>query len=117
MSYEQSTVQGDVLQSFRTAIVYGTLWAIGSSWATAIREVVLLLVPEDDSNRALAELGSAGLTTVFGITLAILATRTWCAPKKTPTPPRAPLPAPLPHRRRPPPVTSGAGDAASCARG
>lgn len=84
MSFHESTSKGDVILSLKTGIVYGALWAIGSSWSVAIREVVLLLVPENSDNQVLAELGAALLTTTFGVATALLANldcKSLCDPK------------------------------------
>lgn len=75
MTFHESATQGDIVSTLQIAVVYGALWAIGSSWATAIREIVITLVPNDTENQALAELGSAAITTVIGVGVALLTTR------------------------------------------
>lgn len=82
MSFQNNAESGDVLGAIRTAIVYGSLWAIGSSWSIAIREVVRAIFPENSIDRILAELASAGITTIMGVSLSVLATRTWCYPRQ-----------------------------------
>ena len=87
MTFHESAEQGDILNSLRIAIVYGALWAIGSSWSTAIRETVLTFVPNDSDNRAFAELGAAAITTIFGVSVAVVATRNcikMCTQKEIP---------------------------------
>ena len=103
MTFHESAEQGDILNSLRIAIVYGALWAIGSSWSTAIRETVITLVPNDSDNRVFAELGAAAITTIFGVGVAVLATRNCvklCTEKKTPPiTPTQPRTQTLPTRR------------------
>lgn len=89
MAFHESAEKGDVVNSFRIAIVYGSLWAIGSSWATAIRETVIALVPEDSDNQVMAELGSAALATVLGVGVSILATRKCSGSRPSPDSSRA----------------------------
>jgi hypothetical protein len=86
MTFHESAEQGDILNSLQIGIVYGALWAIGSSWSTAIRETVITLVPNDSDNRVFAELGAAALTTMFGVGVSVLATRSCakiCTAKQT----------------------------------
>ena len=75
MTFHESAARGDITTTLQTAVVYGSLWAIGSSWSTAIREIVVTVMPDSDNNRILAELGSAALTTVFGVAVAVITTR------------------------------------------
>lgn len=91
MTFQESAARGDIVSTFQTAIVYGALWAIGSSWSTAIREIAVTVMPESSNNRILAEIGSAALTTVLGVTVAVLATLDYArchrTPKDEPIPP------------------------------
>ena len=104
MSFHESASRVDIVSTLQIAMVNGALWAIGSSWSTAIREIVVTFFPENSDDRVLAELGAAFITTFFGVGVAILATRkcTKCFTNKkvTKTPPR-PLPQPLPSRYLP----------------
>ena len=88
MAFQQSASEGDVLSTFRSAIVFGSLWAIGGGWATAIREIVLVLVPQNSGDVVLGELGAAVVTTIFGVGVAVLAARNWkkACQKKTISP-------------------------------
>jgi len=56
--------------ALRQSIVYASLWAIGSSWALAIREVVTSIVP----NRGAGELLAASLTTLVAVGATFAAT-------------------------------------------
>lgn len=79
MTFQQSAENADIVSLFRIAIIYGSLWAIGSSWSTAIREIVMTLVPNDTDERVWAELGAAAITTFIGIGVAVLSTRDCCS--------------------------------------
>ena len=72
MSYYDSASKGDILSTLRFGIVTGSLWAIGTSWATSIREIVILIFPKDNMNQALGELLSVFLTTILGVGTAVL---------------------------------------------
>ena len=93
--FEQSARSGRIVDTFRVGVLYGSLWAIGSSWATAIRGVVVEVLPGDVA--ILTEILSAFLTTLFGVGVALITVRRWrrdCCPK--PLPP-LPLPRPRAH--------------------
>lgn len=77
MSFQERALQGDPLGAFRYAAVAGSLWAIGSSWSTAIRQIALRIFPTDTVDVVLAEVISALLTTAIGVAVAILVTRTF----------------------------------------
>lgn len=47
------------------------LFAISISWARAIREVILVIIPTDANSIVLGEVGAASVTTILGIGLAI----------------------------------------------
>ena len=66
MTYAESAQRGDVLRTLQFAIFAGALWAIGSSWATAIRGISTELVPADVSV-VWAELFAATVTTLLGV--------------------------------------------------
>lgn len=72
-SFEQSLIRGDWIWAFRWALVTGGLWGVGSAWATAIRSIVLLLLPDRENTAAVVggELGAATLTTLIVATLAV----------------------------------------------
>ena len=73
-SFEQSAVRGEWMWAVRWALVTGGLWATGSAWATAIRSVVITMLPEDTQPWILVcgELGAALFTTVFVASIAVL---------------------------------------------
>lgn len=89
MTFHESAERGDILSTLRIAVVYGSLWAIGSSWSTAIREIVYTFVPDDADTRVVAELGAAAITTLLGVGVALIATRkcSACEKKREPPPP------------------------------
>ena len=100
MSFEESAKKGSLIDTFRFAAVAGSLWAVGSSWALAIRHIVLEIMPTDTNDVVLAELGAAAITTAFGVAIAVIAGRycrchKWKAPE--PPPPR-PILAERPRR-------------------
>lgn len=72
-SFADAARRGDLMSALRQSVVYASLWAIGSSWALAIREVVTSVVP----NRGVAEILAATVTTLLaiGITFAALCER------------------------------------------
>lgn len=67
--------KGNPLGALQHAAIYAVLWAIGTSWSTAIREIAVVLVGEDTFDVVLAELFAAGVTTVIGIGIAFCATQ------------------------------------------
>lgn len=77
MSFEKTAAEGDVVGTLRLAVVTGSLWAIGSSWSMAIRQVVLFILPNDASDVVIGELLSASITTLLGVGVAIAAARHW----------------------------------------
>lgn len=94
MSYETSVRQGNVTDVLQRAILYGTLWAIGSAWSTAIRESAIAILPNTNEENivVLMELGAATLTTVIAVGIAFIAVNV-CRPARI-TPPPPPLPRP-----------------------
>ena len=82
-SFLQHAEKGRALDAFREAIVFGALFAIGSAWSTAIREITVFLVPDDTS--VLAELGAALITTVLGVAASVLVAQRCC--DRSPPPP------------------------------
>lgn len=76
MSDFQSEVdRGNPFGALRHAAIFAVLWAIGTSWSTAIREIAVLLVGEDTFDVVLAELFAAGVTTILGIGIAFCTTQ------------------------------------------
>ena len=107
MSFQKSAADGDIIGALQLALVYGSLWAIGSSWSTAIRGVVLFILPDDSRDVVFGELISASITTVLGVTVSVAVARNWgrcckpwCGAKKTEdAPPEVTRPQTLPSRR------------------
>jgi hypothetical protein len=94
MSFEQAVTRGDPLSALRAAAVNGALWAIGSSWATGIREITRLILPSDTLEAVLAETLAIVVTTAIGVSVALFVgkacrrrRRDFAAPPK----PRPPL--------------------------
>ena len=82
-SFAEHASRGNALGALRMGLVNGALWAIGISWATAIRGVVRALLPEDTMDVVLGELLAAGSTTLLGVGVSVLATYQ-CFPKPKP---------------------------------
>jgi len=70
-SYIESARRGEVVNATRYAILNGSLWAIGLAWSTAIRSIVITLIPSDTLDLVLGELLAAVITTALAIGLAI----------------------------------------------
>lgn len=67
MSYAESATDGNWVGMLRFAVLNGALWAVGSSWSTAIRAVTLQIVPNDSQDVVLGEIAAAVITTLFSI--------------------------------------------------
>lgn len=67
--------KGSMLSAFRYSALYAVLWAIGTSWSTAIRSIVLELFPHDTMDIVIAELSAAAATTILGLGIAYVSTR------------------------------------------
>ena len=80
MSFSESVQRGDAFGALRMASVYSALWAIGSSWSTAIREIARVIVPANSTEAVVAEILAAGVVTVLGMGISLLVTRNCCAP-------------------------------------
>ena len=78
-TYQSAALNRSVASLLQQAVFYASLWAIGSSWAGAIREVALLLFPADSGNRIGAEVLYATLTTGIAVVSTLAATRL-CTP-------------------------------------
>lgn len=75
-TYQEAAEVGDTLGVLRQAALFASLWAIGSSWSTAIREMVVALLPErDEQEVVVAELTAATITTLFALGLTFLVSR------------------------------------------
>ena len=78
-TYEQSVQNGEIVQSFRNAIVYASLWAIAASWANAVRGIAILIVPQEEFDIVIAEILAAVVTTAIGVTIAYLSCLDCCS--------------------------------------
>lgn len=73
MSFEEHAANGNALGAFRLAVVYGALWSIGSAWSNAIREVTLVMLPDETHEIVLGELLAVGIVTVLGVGVSMIA--------------------------------------------
>ena len=81
-AFHDAASRRDPVGMLRQAALYASLWAIGSSWSVAIREIVTAIVPtvdDDDGDEnewrvVLAELGAAATTTLLAICATLGAT-------------------------------------------
>lgn len=89
MSFHASAREGDFFTAISYASVNGALWAVGSAWATAIREIMIFIIPRDNDNLVVVtELGSASITTVLAAGVAVLIMKSWkCCESEPPTAP------------------------------
>lgn len=78
--FEQAALAGDLTLTLQMGLLTGTLWAIGSGWATAIRNICVE-VAKDSPHMWVAELVAALLTTAAGSLLAINVKRIFAAPR------------------------------------
>jgi hypothetical protein len=86
MGFEESATRGDVVETFRHALITGSLWSVGIAWSTALRESVMAIIPQDSQTVVLGEFGAAFVTTVFGVTFAIVVARCYKEPKPVAAP-------------------------------
>ena len=92
--FYEVAARGDALGALKSGAVFGALWAIGSSWSTAIRQIAVIMFPSDTMDKVIAELLAASATTLIGIAIALLAARNWakcCLPDRKE--PDLPMPA------------------------
>ena len=97
-SYAESAVNGNWTGMVRYAILNGSLWAVGSAWSTAIRAIVLEIVPQDATDIVLGELLAAASTTVLAVVVSFLAMRKCCESAPVPNQKKD---VPVRPRRRP----------------
>lgn len=88
-SYVESARRGEVITATRFAILNGSLWAIGLAWSTAIRSIVITLIPSDTRDVVLGELLAALITTALAVGLSVLISWKCCRPEPTTVPPQA----------------------------
>lgn len=98
-TFEDHARDGNPLGALRTAIAYGSLWAIGSSFANSIHEITRVLFSDSEMDIIIAEVLATGLTTAFGVTIAVLALRDYQCCRPAPPPPAPAPPRPLLARR------------------
>ena len=67
--FETHAFSGNAYGAVRTAMTFTMLWAIGSSWSTAIRAIAIELVPHETMNIVLAELSAASVTTFLAFAI------------------------------------------------
>ena len=87
MTFEEHARDGNVYGAIRNATTFSALWAIGSSWASAVHEISRLLLPDDIVDRVFAEILSATVTTVLGVGISIFAMRVGRSEKAHPIAP------------------------------
>ena len=75
MTFIESAQRGEVLNTTRYAVLNGSLWAVGIAWSTAIRSVVITLVPDDARDVVLGELLAASITTFLAVGISILVSK------------------------------------------
>ena len=72
ISYQEAAKKGNISDVLRQAALFASLWALGSSWAVAIRECIISLNIAG-GNRVLSELTAASITTLFALGVTALA--------------------------------------------
>lgn len=84
--FYQVASRGRPLEALRSAAVFAALWAIGTAWSTAIREIAVLVFPHSDMDAVLAELVAAAITTVIALAVSLVAAHDWkCFSSELPT--------------------------------
>lgn len=78
MSYAESATAGNWVDMLRFAVLNGALWAVGTSWSTAIRAVTLQIVPSDSRDVVLGEIAAATVTTVLSVVVSYAVMRRGC---------------------------------------
>tara|TARA_B110001452_G_scaffold123280_1_gene102233 strand:- start:14065 stop:14427 length:363 start_codon:yes stop_codon:yes gene_type:complete len=86
MSYTESATDGNWVGMLRFAILNGALWAIGSSWSTAIRAVTLQIVPTDSRDVVFGEIIAAMATTFASVVVSYAVMRCCRRHEKEETP-------------------------------
>jgi len=84
MSYAESAVEGNWVEMMRFAVLNGALWAVGSSWSTAIRAVTLQIVPNDSYDVVLGEIVAASVTTLLSVAASYAVMRRKCCGGRPP---------------------------------
>ncbi len=102
MSYAESATEGNWVGMLRFAVLNGALWAVGSSWSTAIRAVTLQIVPNDSRDVVLGEIAAATVTTLLSVVVSYAVMRQNCCRTRRPeeeTHPGTAVPRPRPSSR------------------
>lgn len=84
MSYAESATEGNWVGMLRFAVLNGALWAVGSSWSTAIRAVTLQIVPNDSNDVVLGEIAAATVTTLLSVVVSYAVMRQSCCRRRRP---------------------------------
>jgi len=82
MSYAESATNGNLVGMARFAVLNGALWAVGSSWSTAIRAVTLQILPDDSRDVVLGEIAAATVTTLLSVLVSFAVMRTACCTRR-----------------------------------
>lgn len=93
MSYLESAGRGEVVNTTRYAVLNGTLWAIALAWATAIRAIVIELLPSDTHDVVAGEILAAVITTALAVLIAIVVARRCSICYEPPAQEKAPAPS------------------------
>lgn len=67
----------------RFAVLNGALWAVGTSWSTAIRAVTLQIVPNDAQDVVFGEIAAATVTTLISVVVSYAVMRRRCCRKRS----------------------------------
>tara|TARA_B110001450_G_scaffold18786_1_gene17232 strand:+ start:11253 stop:11570 length:318 start_codon:yes stop_codon:yes gene_type:complete len=82
MSYAESATDGNLMGMLRFAVLNGALWAVGSSWSTAIRAVMLQIVPRNSQDVVVGEILAAMVTTVASIAVSYAVMQKGCCQER-----------------------------------
>lgn len=84
MSYAQSATDGNFVGMMRFAVLNGALWAIGSSWSTAIRSVTLEMIPSELLDVQVSEILAATITTLIALAVSYVTACPKCSHRPSP---------------------------------
>lgn len=82
MTYAESAAEGNWVEMLRFAVLNGALWAVGTSWSTAIRAVTLQIVPNGARDVVFGELAAATVTTVVSVSVSYAVMRRRCCRRR-----------------------------------
>lgn len=83
MSYAESATEGNLVGMLRFAVLNGALWAVGTSWSTAIRAVTLQIVPNDAQDVVFGEIAAATVTTLLSVAVSYAVMRRRCCRRRS----------------------------------